>query len=89
MEEVKEYNAFSVKRIAQAAYCVLRSTYLQGKWIMERDVEAAKEEYKNTQNLLALAAEDPSIGFEASNHYFYHENTLLEKLLSLDKILKN
>ena len=85
---VKEYNSLSAKRIAEATYCVLRSTYLQSKWIMEHDVETAKEEYKNTQRLLTLAAEDPSIGFEASNHYLYNENMLLEKLLSLDKILK-
>jgi hypothetical protein len=54
---------------------------------MEKDVAAAQEEYQNTQRLLTLAAEDSSIGFEASNHYLYNENTLLEKLLSLDKIL--
>ena len=88
LTQVKEYNSLSVKRIAEAAYCVLRSTYLQGKWILERDVEAAQEEYHNTQRLLMLAAEDPSIGFEACNHYLYNENTLLEKLLSLDKLLK-
>ncbi len=86
--EVDEQNASCMKRIAEAAYCVLRSTYLQGKWILEKDMEAAKEEFVNTQKMLLLTAEDPAIGFEASNHYFYNENTLLEKLLSLKRILK-
>lgn len=88
LSEVEEYNACNVKRIAEAAYCVLRSTYLQAKWIIERDFEAVKEEFGNTQRLLLLAAEEPSIGYEASNHYLYTENTLLEKLLSLNKILQ-
>lgn len=85
---VQEENSLNMKRIAEAAYCVLRSTYLQAKWILERDRNAAEEEFVNTQRLLKLAAEDPSIGYEASNHYLYNENMLLEKLLSLGKILE-
>ena len=88
LDGVKSYNADCVKRIATATYCVLRSAYLQSLWVTTRSLQAAKEEFSNTQTLIALAAEDPSIGFEASNHYLYYENTLLEKLLSL-KILLN
>lgn len=88
LKDLKTENSVNMQRIAKAAYCVLRSTYLQSKWIMERDISAAEEEFSNTQTLITLAAEDPSIGFEACNHYLYHENTLLEKLLSLKKILQ-
>ena len=84
---VKSYNARSMQRIAEAAYCALRSVYLHCQWITERDLEAAKEEFANTKRMIVLSAEDPSIGFEACNHYLYNENTLLEKLLSLDKII--
>ena len=87
LSQVKEYNSLSMKRIAEAAYCVLRSTYLQSKWILEKDINAAKEEFINTKTLLRLSSEDSAIGFEACNHYLYNENTLLEKLLSLQKIL--
>ena len=89
LEGLQEENSRSMKRIAEATYCVLRSTYLQGKWITERDTDAAREEFANTKRMLQLTAEDPSIGFEACNHYLYHENTLLEKLLSLEKLLQN
>ncbi len=77
-------NALSVKRVATAALCHFKSAYLQTEWILSRDPAVIEAEYTNTQTLLVLAAEDPSIGFEASNHYFYTENTLLEKLCSLD-----
>jgi len=88
LDGVSEYNSVSMKRIAEAAYCVLRSTYLQGKWIVEQDMSAVREEFDNTKRMIRLSAEDPAIGFEASNHYLYNENMLLEKLLSLKKILE-
>ncbi len=78
-----------MKRVAEAAYCALRSVYLQCQWVLNKDMVAAKEEFDNTKRMITLAAEDPSIGYEASNHYFYNENTLLEKLLSLDKIIND
>lgn len=87
LEGVKGYNSTCVKRVAEAAYCTFRSTYLQCVWVTERDIAAAQEEYANTQRMLALSAEDAAIGFEACNHYLYTENNLLEKLLSLEKIL--
>ncbi len=88
LSEVNTYNAICMKRIAEATYCLLRSAYLQSKWILEKDISAAEEEYVNTQKMIKLSAEDAAIGFEASNHYLYTENMLLEKLLSLQKILK-
>lgn len=87
LENVQEYNSLSMKRIAEATYCVLRSTYLHGKWILEKDMAAVEEEFINTQNMIRLSAEDAAIGFEASNHYLYNENTLLEKLLSLKALM--
>lgn len=84
---LKDENACKMKRIAEAAYCVLRSVYLHCQWILEGDMSAVKEEYANTKRLITLAAEDSAIGYEASNHYMYNENMLLEKLLYLDKII--
>lgn len=87
LESVKGYNASCVKRIASATYCLLYSTYLQTEWVLTRDKKAAEAEWENTQNMLKLAAQDGTIGYEASNHYLFNENTLLEKLLNLQKIL--
>ena len=86
--ELHNGNACKMQRIAEAAYCVLRSVYLHCQWILERDKAAVEEELVNTKRLIALSAEDPAIGYEASNHYLYNENMLLEKLLSLNNLLQ-
>ena len=87
LENVTGYNAACVKRIATATYCQFYSTYLQSKWIVEKDASALKAEYENVKTFIALAAEDATLGYEASNHYLFTQNTLLEKLLGLEKIL--
>ncbi len=38
------------------------------------------------QTLLRLMAVDAKIGYEMSNHYFYNENLLLEKLVNLQEL---
>ena len=45
-------------------------------------------EYENVLSLYRLTSEDACIGFEASNHYFYNENTLLEKLINIKELRK-
>lgn len=88
IDGVKGYNATCVKRIANACYCVFRSAYLQSRWIMEKDVSLAEEEFENVCKMIDLSAQDATLGYEASNHYLYTENMMLEKLLGLDKILQ-
>ena len=88
LDGVTGYNATCVKRIAEATYRQLYSAYLQTDWVLHRDVETAKKEFENTAKMIPLAAEDGAIGFEACNHYLFTENTLLEKLLSLNEIIE-
>jgi len=45
-------------------------------------------EKENTLRLLDCAKRDSKIGYEASNHYFYTQNGLLEKLVNLEKLTK-
>ncbi len=87
LDSVTGYNAACVKRIATATYCQFYSTYLQSKWIIEKDASALKAEFGNVKTFITLAAEDATLGYEASNHYLFTQNTLLEKLLGLEKIL--
>ncbi len=42
-------------------------------------------ERTTAERLLDLMREDAKIGFEASNHYFYTERNLLEKMLRMEK----
>ena len=41
------------------------------------------EEYAATKKLYELYSADATVGFEATNHYYYNANLLLEKMLSL------
>lgn len=86
LESVSDGNAIAVKRIAQAALCHFDSVCNHLRWYLYRDRKALDLEYEDARTLIKLQAEDAAIGFEASNHYFYTENTLLEKLLNLRRL---
>ncbi len=43
----------------------------------------------SAKRLLRLIAENSYVGYETSNHYFYTERNLLEKLLNLKALMKN
>ncbi len=45
-------------------------------------------EASNTERLLSLLYQDAKVGYEASNHYFYNERNLLEKLLNIQKLTR-
>lgn len=82
--------------VAMAAYCHLRSSYLQISFIMARDHGMDKavmracleEEMELTKALYDIVRRDSRIGFEASNHYYYTLNDLREKVISCEWILK-
>jgi hypothetical protein len=82
-------------RVAEAAGCHFRTTYLQIKFIRLRDgaqtagTRAERraildEEIDLARTLLGIVRRDSRIGFEASNHYYYTENTLKEKILNCE-----
>ena len=48
-----------------------------------------KEEGSLARRLYALAAEDARIGYEASNHYYFTQNSFIEKIICLDRLIKN
>lgn len=84
-------------RIAQAVYSHFRSTCLQIRFIRLRDQQAAPsfkqdmttlldEEIDLALSLRQLAACDSRIGYEASNHYFYTQATLLEKVVNCQSL---
>lgn len=79
--------------VAEAAYCHFRSTYLQTAFIRRRGQGAAKvkplleEEMELAVRLLNVVRRDSRIGFEASNHYYYTENALIEKIFNCQYLL--
>ena len=80
---------------ARAAFAHFKADYLQTKFALlkrnrvENREEIAKllqEEKGNAEALLSLLYEDGRIGFEASNHYYYTDRNLVEKILLVDKL---
>ena len=81
--------------VAEAAYCHFRSTYLQIRFIRLRTLginaaslpeinQVLDEEKQLAETLLGIVRDDSRIGFEASNHYYYTANTLMEKILNCE-----
>ena len=74
--------------------CHFRSIYNQSMFVIRRDEQGvidtaiAAEEAMLAAELLSLSAIDPMIGYESSNHYFYHRNHLLEKLVCCDHLVR-
>jgi len=82
--------------IATACYTQFYSAYLQcefnikkeeydGSLFMKKEIcSLIDKEIENVNMLYKAISENACIGFEASNHYYYYENTLLEKIINLN-----
>ncbi|MHC4518602.1 MAG: hypothetical protein ACYTAS_08445 [Planctomycetota bacterium] len=46
------------------------------------------DEIRNAKTLLALTRQDPRLGFEASNHYYYLPLDLVEKVINCEYLLE-
>ena len=84
--------------IARVSYCHFASVYNQIRFVRTRDALAAapgdgdlleqmgqilQAEKELVLELMTLRARDSRFGFEASNHYYYTQQDLKEKLLNL------
>ena len=92
---VDKMNMDDLLSVAKASYCHFRSTYLQICFVRRRnagDKAAMKaivtEEMALAEELLAVMRADSRIGFEASNHYYYTRNSLMEKVFNCRRLLK-
>ena len=56
---------------------------------IERRKELMLQEIKNVCVLFEIARRDSRIGFEASNHYYYTLNDLVEKVINCKYILEH
>lgn len=78
----------------QIQFVLARDALLSGKLsAAEREAkirlirEIATNEIANARRLFTLTREDPRIGFEASNHYYYLPLDLVEKVINCDYVL--
>ena len=79
--------------VAEATYCHFRSTYLQIRFVRLRNAGKIQEinavldeEIELAQRLHAVMLRDSRIGFEASNHYYYTANSLMEKVQNCERL---
>ena len=88
-EKIEELNVF-----AKSALCHFKSDYLHTKFSYLKELgdnalaikETIEKEKANTFDLLNLINKNACVGFEASNHYYYTDRNLIEKLLLMDKL---
>ncbi|MGN1347079.1 MAG: hypothetical protein ACI4V1_09845 [Eubacteriales bacterium] len=80
---------------AEVCGCHFRSMYLQCAFLLLRDgrasemgpteltaAEILREEEAIAVKTAEIVSRNPTIGYESSNHYFYHRNALLEKVVN-------
>ena len=86
-----------LKICAETAYIHFKSDYLQTKFSHhKRQIDVYKEEILAilreeeaiTKRLISFLPQMPAIGFETSNHYFYNERNLIEKIVLLEMLYK-
>ena len=85
-----------IKRMAlcmQTAYLHMESDYLQTQFSYYKRLsdkqtlrKILKMEEKTAKRLLRLVLNDSRVGFETSNHYFYTERNLMEKIVCVRQL---
>ncbi|MBE7087410.1 MAG: hypothetical protein E7369_03830 [Clostridiales bacterium] len=82
-------------RYANVFYLHFKSVLNQVRFIQKREggdkdliLKILADEKSVTERLYKIAAVDCKVGYEASNHYYYTQNTFLEKLICLDTLKK-
>lgn len=82
--------------VANQIRFILARNALRGGSVNQDETDAAvammrtkaHAEIKNAERLFELTRQDPRIGFEASNHYYYLPLDLVEKVVNCESILR-
>ena len=57
--------------------------------IRARMEQIARAEIELAKRLYAISRQDSTIGYEATNHYYYRPLDLAEKVLNCDQVIRN
>ena len=82
--------------MAEAGYSLFRAALNLVEFVRLRDGGGTKEalravvadEKENAMKMLALMNQNPAIGFEAANHYYFSRFSLCEKVINCDYLLE-
>ena len=96
--ELNDNPAFAeLYNTAESAWCILQSSANQIAYYNRRDQRCGdpaemtgliESEIELAKIMLKCQQRDSRIGFEASNHYMFGENNLLEKIINCQHIIK-
>ena len=85
-----------MKTMAQTAYLLFRSSLDQLRFYRAREAKervqmmnSVERELQNAEEMLALMLNEPAIGFEAANHYYFSRGQLAEKILNCRYLLEH
>lgn len=91
LEGVEGKGVKELSDCAEVAYLHFQSDLLQTQFSYHKRaknnealMEILQREKEGAERLLALATRRGAVGFEASNHYFYNERNLIEKILQIN-----
>lgn len=94
-ESIGEGKVSEITLNSKAAYIHFKSDLLQTQFsYYKRDAKKRlselmrilQQEKEIVIELLEIICKNPTIGYEASNHYFYNERNLIEKYINIEKI---
>ena len=90
-----ENDSSEVPIMAEATYCLFRSSLNQIRFIRARDkgqnqvcTDLAKSELEIAKRMIDIMNKNASIGFEAANHYYFTKMQLAEKILNCQYIIE-
>lgn len=96
LEAIKDIENKELIAMAVGTYVQLKSSHNQIRFLRARNSgdkkgmhDAAVEERELAAKLHEIMQQYPTVGFEASNHYYYTQNALKEKVLNCDYIIRN
>ena len=95
LQEITDMPECEFKWMAQAGGILFASSYLQAKFVVDRDkqdnlamLEIITRERENAKRMYELMGKTALIGYEASNHYFFNKGMLAEKTINCDYLLR-
>ncbi len=96
LDLIKDDANGELQLMAEAGYSLFRSSLNLVKYVRLRDRNASHKELyeivldekENAKTMLALMNQNPAIGFEAANHYYFSRFGICEKIVNCDHLLK-
>lgn len=96
LDLIKDDENEEIRIMAEAGYSIFRSSLNHIRFIILRDnggtdkelYDVVLDERENAVNMLKLMNLNPSIGFEAANHYYFSRFGICEKVVNCDYLLE-